>query len=67
MWTIHRILIHKTRKDSKVKFYKAMAIPVALYGSETWVLSHRDRGKVISAEKKNYTLMTGKPVFFYKL
>ena len=39
--TIHRTLKYKTRKDTKLKFYKTIAVPVALYGSETWALSQR--------------------------
>ena len=36
-----------------------MAVPVALYRSETWVLSQRDRGKVTSAEIKFLKLVKG--------
>ena len=35
--TIQRTLKNKARKDTKLKFYKTMAVPVLLYGSETWI------------------------------
>ena len=31
-----RILKNKTRKETQPKFYKIMATPTFLYGSETW-------------------------------
>ena len=37
---IHRTLKYKTMKETKLKFYKTMAVPVALYGSETWAVSY---------------------------
>ena len=47
---IHRTLKYKTSKDTKLKFkLETMAVPVAQYGSETWVFSQRDRAKVTSA------------------
>jgi hypothetical protein len=35
---IKRILGHKTRKDTHIKFYKTMVPPCLMYGSETWAL-----------------------------
>jgi type IV secretory pathway VirB4 component len=32
----HRTLKNKTRKETRLKFYKAMAIPALMYGSEIW-------------------------------
>jgi hypothetical protein len=34
---VHRTLKNKTRKEKRLKFYKTMAIPALMYGSETWV------------------------------
>jgi hypothetical protein len=34
--TLRRALKTKTRKTTQMKFYKVMALPVQLYGSETW-------------------------------
>lgn len=48
--TIHRTLKNKTRKDTRIKFYKTMATPLLLYGSETWVNTKRIQNKIQSAE-----------------
>lgn len=50
--TINRTLQNKTRKDTKLKFYKIMAVPVLMFGSESWILQERDRSKIQSAEMK---------------
>jgi hypothetical protein len=34
------------------KFYKIMAVPVLLYGSETWTLRKRDWNRIQAAEMK---------------
>ena len=34
----------------KLKFYKTMAVPVVLYGSESWITKERDKSNVQSAE-----------------
>ena len=34
--TICQILSRKTKKEIQLKFYKIMAVPVVLFGSETW-------------------------------
>jgi hypothetical protein len=36
--TIQNSLRGKTRKDTQLKFYKVMATPTLLYGSETWII-----------------------------
>ena len=50
--TIKRTLGNKVRRETLLKFYKVMSLPVLLYGSETWVLNKRDRMKIQSAEMK---------------
>jgi hypothetical protein len=50
--TIKRTLINKTRKDTQLKFYKVMAVPVLLYGCENWALNRVDRRKIESTEMK---------------
>ena len=32
------------------EFYKGVVVPTALYASETWILSNKDRKNVTSAE-----------------
>jgi hypothetical protein len=36
--TISRTLTNETQKDTLMKFYKTMAVPVLSYGSESWVI-----------------------------
>jgi hypothetical protein len=50
--TIKRTLINKTRKDTQLKFYKVMAVPVLLYGCENWTLNRVDRRNIETAEMK---------------
>jgi hypothetical protein len=49
---IARTLKNKTRKETNLKFYKIMAVPVLLYGSETWTLRKRDWNRIQVAEMK---------------
>ena len=59
--TIKRSL-KKTSKLTKIKFYKVMAIPMLLYGSESWTLTKQDKRNIETSEMKflrsvaNYTL-----------
>jgi hypothetical protein len=41
--TINRTLKNKICKDTLMKFYKIMAVPVLSYGSESWVTSKKIR------------------------
>lgn len=50
--TIHRILQYRTRKETKLTFYKTMAVSVALHESERWVLSKTHRTKTTSSKMK---------------
>jgi hypothetical protein len=50
--TIRRSLRGKTRKDTQLKFYKVMATPTLLYGSETWTLNARDKSRIQASEMK---------------
>jgi hypothetical protein len=49
---IARILKMKTRKETNLKFYKIMAVPVLLYDSETRTLRKRDWNRIQAAEMK---------------
>ena len=42
----------KTRTDTQVKFYKVVARPTLLYGSETWVTTTRDMTRLEAAEMR---------------
>jgi hypothetical protein len=48
--TIHKYLKHKARKDSRLKFYKTIAVPILIYGSEAWALSKRGESKMQSSK-----------------
>lgn len=50
--TIRRTLKGKVRKETYMKFYKTMAVPCGLYGSETWTLDTKTRSKIQAAEMK---------------
>jgi hypothetical protein len=39
--TVAPTIKKKTRKETNLKFYKIIAVPVLLYGSETWTLRKR--------------------------
>jgi hypothetical protein len=41
--TIKRTLAGKVKKETLLRFYKIMAIPILLYGSECWTLTKRQR------------------------
>jgi hypothetical protein len=48
--TVHKYLKHKTRKDTRLKFYKTIAVPILIYSSEASVLSKREESKIQSSE-----------------
>jgi hypothetical protein len=47
---VHKYLKHKTRKDTRLKFYETISVPILIYGSEAWVLSKREESKIQSSE-----------------
>jgi hypothetical protein len=44
--------LKKTRTDTQMKFYKVVARPTLLYGSEKWVTTKRDMTLLESAEMR---------------
>jgi hypothetical protein len=51
--TIRRTLNYRTRKDTQIKFYKAMAVPILTYGSEiSTITKKKQEGKTETAEMK---------------
>ena len=42
----------KTLKKSRIKLYNTLALPVLLYGSETWTVKARDARIITAAEMK---------------
>ncbi|PSN39989.1 hypothetical protein C0J52_25074 [Blattella germanica] len=50
--TINRTLRNKIRKETQLKFHKVLAVPVILYGSESWILRRKDESKLTAAEMR---------------
>ena len=42
----------KTLKETRIKLYNALALPVLLYVSETWTIKARDAMRITAAEMK---------------
>jgi hypothetical protein len=51
MW-YYKENINKTRKDTMLKFYRVMAVPVLMYESESWAMNRADRRATETAEMK---------------
>lgn len=49
--TIKRSLKY-TRRETKLKFYKVMAVPILLYGSEFWTLTKKEEKTIEAAEMR---------------
>jgi hypothetical protein len=47
--------LKKSRTDTQMKFYKVVARPTLLYGSETWVTTKRDMTGLEAAEMRFIT------------
>jgi hypothetical protein len=56
---IARTLKKKTRKETNLKFYKIMAVPVLLYSSKTWTTRKRDWNRIQVAEMKYLRTVKG--------
>jgi hypothetical protein len=50
--TIKRTSAGKVRKETSLRFYKIMAIPTLLYGSECWTLTKRQKSRLEAAEMR---------------
>ncbi|KAJ4434931.1 hypothetical protein ANN_23503 [Periplaneta americana] len=50
--TIKRTLINKVDRKTVLKFYKTLAIPTLLYGSETWILTRAQQRRIEAAEMR---------------
>ena len=42
----------KALKKTRIKLYNTLALPVLLYGSETWTVKARDARRITAAEMK---------------
>jgi hypothetical protein len=52
MWNIEKGVKTKTRKTTQIQFYKVMALPVLLYGSEIWIIKTKDMSKIQATEMR---------------
>jgi hypothetical protein len=43
---------HKTLKETRIKLHNTLALPVLLYGSETWTNKARDGRRITAGEMK---------------
>ena len=50
--TINRTLKGKAQLSTQIKFYKVMAVPVLMYGSEKWSLRRSDKRKIEASEMR---------------
>jgi hypothetical protein len=44
--------LQKTLKKTRIKLYNTLALPVLLYGSETWTIRAREARRISAAEMK---------------
>lgn len=49
--TIGRTLGRKTRKEIQMKFYKVMAVPTLIYGSESWTITKKKKNHVYNQQR----------------
>jgi hypothetical protein len=59
MWGNFKNVKNKTRKETNLKFYKVMAIPVLLHGCEIWTLKKTDCNRIQAAEMKYLRTVKG--------
>jgi hypothetical protein len=59
MWGNFKNVKKNTRKETNLKFYTVMAIPVLLYGCEIWTLKKRDWNRIQAAEMKYFRPVKG--------
>ena len=57
--TIRRPLKGKTQLSTQIIFYKMMAVPVLMYGSENWSLKRSDKRKIEAAGMRFLRPMAG--------
>jgi hypothetical protein len=64
--TIKRALAGKVRKETLLRFYKIMAIPTLLYGSECWTLTKRQKSTLEAEEMRFLRSVAGYPLIDYR-
>ena len=61
--TISRTLKGNTQLSTQIRFYKVMAVPVLMYGSENWSLNRSDKRKIEAAEMRFLSPTAGYTLF----
>ena len=56
----------KTLKKRRIKLYNTLALPVFLYGSETWTVKAREARRITAAEMKYMRRTAGYTWIDYK-
>ncbi|PSN54630.1 hypothetical protein C0J52_10839 [Blattella germanica] len=64
--TIKSTLFKKVRSETILKFYKVMAIPILLYGSEIWTLTSNQLRRIEAAEMKLLRPLAGYTLYDHK-
>ena len=60
-------LDHKKHlKKTRIKLYNTLALPVLLYGSETWTVKASDARRITAAEMKYMRITAGYTWTYYK-
>ena len=49
----------KTLKKARIKLHNTLALPVLLYGSETWTVKARDARRITATEMKYMRITAG--------
>ena len=49
----------KFLKKTRLKLYNTLALPVLLYGRESWTIKARDAGRITAAEMKYMRITAG--------
>jgi len=49
----------KSLKKTRIKLHNTLALPVLLYGSETWTVKARDARRITAAETKYMRITAG--------
>lgn len=62
-----RWLFRKLRKDSLLKFYKAVTVPEILYGSELWGLNGQAMERVVAAEMEFFRLLAYYLIYYLQM
>jgi hypothetical protein len=57
--TLKRTQLKRVRKETVLKFYKTLAVPVLLYGAENWTLKFPQKKRIEAAEIKLLTPLAG--------